>query len=49
MEHSEEFIATNAIKKESEAVDQEEILVEVEETDTNIYFKKPADKAGFLF
>lgn len=48
MEHSEEFIATNAIKNASKAEVQEETLVEAEEADINLQLLKPADEAGFI-
>lgn len=49
MEHSEEFIATNAIRNAFEAEVQEGILVEAEEADTNLQIKKHPDLFGVFF
>lgn len=48
-EHSEEFIATNAIRNASKAEVREETLVEAEEADTNLQIKKHPDLFGVFF
>jgi len=48
-EHSEEFIATNAIRNAFEVEVREGTLVEAEEADTNLQIKKRPDLFGVFF
>jgi len=48
-EHSEEFIAMNAIRNAFEAEVQKGILVEAEEADTNLQTFKTPIASGFYF